>query len=222
MTILAFPPVDEADEHGLLAIGGDLEIDSLLLAYRSGIFPWPLDEETLAWFAPERRTVLFLDKLHIAQSLRKEQRRSKFTFAFNKNFEQVIEHCAEVKNRGKQRGTWITSDMIDAYCEFHRAGYCHSIECYEGEDLVGGLYGVSIGAMFAGESMFYRKPNASKLAFIYLCQYLSKRGLPWIDCQIMTPFLASFGAEEVSRAAFLKLLLEQTSRKLSVFPLKPS
>lgn len=217
MTILAFPPVEDADEHGLLALGGDLEVDSLLLAYRSGIFPWPLDEETLAWFSPPQRTVLFLDRLHVSQSLRKEQRRAKCTFAFDRNFPEVIARCAEVKNRGKQRGTWITPQVVSAYCDFHAAGYCHSVECYDDEELVGGLYGVSLGGMFAGESMFYRRPNASKLAFLYLCEHLRERKIPWIDCQVMTPFLKSFGAEEIPRKKFLALLSEGLRSKLKLF-----
>lgn len=218
MTILAFPPLEDADEHGLLAIGGDLEIDSLLLAYRSGIFPWPLDEETLAWFSPEKRTVLFLDQIHISQSLKKAQRRSTFSFALDRNFESVVRHCAEVKNRGKQKGTWITPAIVDAYIDLHRAGFCHSAECYEKEELVGGLYGVSIGAMFAGESMFYRRPNASKLAFVFLCEHLRKHEVKWIDCQVMTPFLSSFGAQEIPRKEFIKLLSHSLRRRVQAFP----
>ncbi|MBN8550479.1 MAG: leucyl/phenylalanyl-tRNA--protein transferase [Deltaproteobacteria bacterium] len=212
MTIVAFPPVEQADDQGLLAIGGDLEIESLLLAYRSGIFPWPLDEETLAWFSPCPRTILYLDRVHIAQSLRKILKRNPYTFAFDRNFPTVIRRCAEIKNRGKQRGTWITRDIIDAYEEFHRVGYCHSIECYEEQELIGGLYGVSINGMFAGESMFYRKPNASKLAFVFLCEFLREQGVKWLDCQVMTPFLASFGAVEVPREEFIGMLKHSLSR----------
>lgn len=217
MTIAAFPDVEYADQHGLLAIGGDLEVDSLLLAYRSGIFPWPLDEDTLAWFAPPKRAVLFFDKLHTSRSLEREQRRGKFGFAVNRNFEGVIKACAETKNRKKQQGTWITKDIIRAYSALHAAGYAHSVEAYREGELVGGIYGVSIGAMFAGESMFYREPNASKLALLHLCELLKTRGATWMDCQVMTPHLLHFGAEEISRRKFTKLLDTAIQKNISLF-----
>ncbi len=206
MTILAFPDVSSADEHGLLAIGGDLEVPSLLLAYRSGIFPWPLDEETLAWFAPPKRAVLFFDRIHVARSLERERRRSTLEFKFDQNFAAVIQACAETTNRTKQQGTWITDDIIDAYCALHKSGIAHSIEAYQDGELVGGLYGVSIGAMFAGESMFYRAPNASKLALLYLCDYLGNCGGEWLDCQVLTPHMTQLGAQEIPRAKFMQLL----------------
>ena len=204
--ILEFPPVSRADSSGLLCVGGDVEVESLVLAYRSGIFPWPLDEQTLAWFAPPRRCILKFDKFHIARSLQKFRRQTALRCTVNRDFEGVIRACAELKNRGEQDGTWITSWMIDAYIELHRAGHAHSVECYDGTRLVGGVYGVGIGAFFAGESMFYREPNASKLALWYLTEWLREQGAEWIDCQQLTPLLKSFGAREVSRAEFMELL----------------
>lgn len=217
MSIVAFPPIGDADEHGLLAVGGDLEPDSLLLAYRSGIFPWPLDEHILAWFAPPQRALLFFDRIHIAKSLQKERRRKEFTFAFNRNFEAVVAQCAEMKNRGAQQGTWITEGIQEAYIRLHQLGYCHSIETYHDGELVGGLYGVSIGSMFAGESMFYRRPNASKLALLHLCDYLQSRGATWLDCQVMTPHLKQFGAIEVPRDEYMNLLRTAIRKKMRLF-----
>lgn len=206
MTILEFPPVHSADEQGLLAVGGDLDIDSLLLAYRSGVFPWPLNQEILTWFAPPERAVLFLEEFHIPRSLRKEMRRANYSFGFDKNFETVINSCAELKNRGSQSGTWITDAIVEAYIRLNRAGYCHSIECYHDDQLVGGLYGVSIGGMFAGESMFYRRPNASKLALAFAVEKFRAQGAQWIDCQVMTPHMQALGAQNVPRSEYMKLL----------------
>lgn len=217
MTITAFPSIDRADEDGLLALGGDLDLDSLLLAYRSGVFPWPLNRRVLAWFAPPTRALLFLDRLHVPRSLRKFRNRTRWTIDWDRNFSEVIAACAAPVNRGDQNGTWITPAIIEGYTGLHRAGYAHSIECYEDEQLVGGLYGVSIGMMFAGESMFYRKPNASKLALIELCLRLADRGAHWIDCQVMTPTVASLGAIEIERAEFMQLLRDELCREGNLF-----
>lgn len=209
MTVQFFPAVELADEHGLLAVGGDLDVESLVLAYKSGIFPWPVDEGLpITWFAPPKRALLFLDDLHISKSLRRELRRNTYTFTFDANFASVIYACAELKNRGEQRGTWITRAMVEAYIKLHKAGYAHSIECYEGANLIAGIYGVGIGTMFAGESMFYRKPNASKLCLCLLAEHLREGGAKWIDCQVMTPLLKNFGAKEIPRKEFMELLLE--------------
>lgn len=216
MTILEFPPLEDADENGILAVGGDLEVESLLLAYKSGIFPWPI-QNLIVWFSPPKRTVLFMDEVHISKSLQKELKRGKFSFAIDRAFEEVIMACAEFKERQGQRGTWINSDIVQAYSTFHKAGYAHSIECYEGENLVGGLYGVSIGHMFAGESMFHRKSNTSKLSLCYLLDYLRPKGVKWIDCQVMTPLLRSFGAREIERDEFLKLLDSAVKKKIKLF-----
>ncbi|NIR52332.1 leucyl/phenylalanyl-tRNA--protein transferase [candidate division KSB1 bacterium] len=202
-----FPPVEFADESGLLAIGGDLDVDTLELAYRNGIFPWPVIEEPLLWFAPPQRAILEFDELHIPRRLQRSLRKADFTFDVNTDFPDVIRACARTKHRKGQRGTWITEDMVQAYIEFHRRGFAHSFEVVNSQgDLVGGLYGVWIGHYFAGESMFYKESNASKFALIKTVDYLKKRGLSWMDVQVLTPLLVHFGAKEIPRFLFMKKL----------------
>lgn len=214
MVIAAFPPPDAADEDGLLAIGGDLEVSSLLLAYSHGIFPWPVDDSgIIPWFSPPERAVLFLNELHIPRSLAKLRRKSDYRFSIDTDFHAVIHACA-TQRRGE---TWITAQMIDAYVELHRAGHAHSIECYSGSDLVGGLYGVSIGLMFAGESMFYHESNASKLALWHLIEQAQQAGAEWIDCQQLTPLVASFGARLIPRHEFLALLGSAVAAENALF-----
>jgi leucyl/phenylalanyl-tRNA---protein transferase len=209
MAIVQFPPVEEADKYGLLAVGGDLEIESLLLAYRSGIFPWPLfPRQELAWFAPPVRAILYTDKFHVSQSLAKEIKRERYAFTIDADFAGVIERCSDVKNRRGQRGTWISPEIQRAYLDLHEAGYGHSVEVWEGETLVGGLYGVGIARYFAGESMFHSRPNTSKLALYHLVSTLKELNIRWIDCQAMTPHLKSLGAEEVPREKFMDMLAE--------------
>lgn len=204
MTILAFPPLESANEHGLLAAGGDLEPDSLLLAYRLGVFPWPLGgEQDMLWFSPPKRAVLYLENFHLSRSMGKVLAKTPFKFALNKDCEGVITGCQAVTNRPRQHGTWITHEMKEAYLELHRQGFVHSLECYLENRLVGGLYGVSIGTAFAAESMFYRHPNASKAVLWILAQYLSLQGATWIDCQIINPHLKSLGAIEIPRGEFI-------------------
>lgn len=217
MTIQEFPPVDTADEHGLLAIGGDTEAESLLLAYKSGIFPWPLDGETLAWFCPPQRAVLFLEEFRISKNLKRDLKKKNFTFSINQKFKEVLQNCASSEFRKPGTGTWISEDVIEGYLEFHKAGYAHSIEVYEHGELVGGQYGVSIGNMWAGESMFYKVSNASKASLCFLVEYLLERGVQWIDCQVLNPFTESFGAKEVSREEFLKLLKKEVEKPISLF-----
>lgn len=219
MAIEGFPPVEYADEHGLLAVGGDLEVESLLLAYSSGIFPWPMSGlREIPWFAPPTRGVLFLDAYTPPRSLRKIERRGGFELQVNTAFREVITRCATAKNRPGQRGSWITRQMVEAYTRFHEAGFAHSIECYANSQLVGGLYGVGIGSMFAGESMFYTEPNASKLALGHLVEILRSRGSEWIDCQQLTPFFSSIGAVEIERERFMGLLGVALERTLPPFP----
>ena len=216
MTITAFPPLEYADADGFLAMGGDLEVESLLLAYRSGIFPWPCDEEHLLWFSPPRRAILLLRNFHASRSLRKERKRLPLEFFIDRNIPAVIQSCSEIVNRGTQQGTWITPGIQKAYLNLAQAGYCHSFEAYLEGQLVGGLYGVSIGRMFAGESMFFRVANASKLVFWFMVETLQSWKVEWIDCQMITPVVQSFGAELVRREQFLKLL-HQALAQPSIF-----
>lgn len=217
MVIQSFPDPSYADEHGLLAIGGDLEVESLLLAYKNGIFPWPISKEYLTWFAPPKRALLFVAELHLSKSLRKFLKNHPYTITVNQHFEQVIEHCSEPVNRGDQDGTWITSEIMNGYIDLFRAGHAYSIECHFENSLVGGLYGVKIGGMVSGESMFYRKPNASKVCLHYLTQALQQHSIPWLDCQVMTPLLESFGAREVERDEYMKLLQIQLTEPTLLF-----
>lgn len=218
MAIEAFPPLETADEYGLLALGGDLSVESLLLSYRNGIFPWPTSEvDLIPWFAPKLRCILKLENFHISKSLLKLSKRGIYTFAVNRDFPAVIKYCANVSNRTGESGTWITQGMIDAYIDLHKAGYAHSIECYRKSSLVGGLYGVSIGHMFAGESMFHLESNTSKLSLLYLVELLRLKDVKWIDCQQLTPLLASFGAEVIFRDEFMKMLGKAVGKRGNLF-----
>ena len=207
MVIKSFPNIENADSSGLLCIGGDLEVESLLLAYSSGIFPWPINPEMLTWFAPNPRAVLFLDEFHQTNSLKKLSKKMKLDFKVNFDFKNVIQNCANSNTRSnKDSGTWITDDMSNAYYELHKAGYAHSFETYQNNQLIAGLYGVSVGAMFAGESMFFKVSGASKLTFCFLVEHLKSVGFSWIDCQVLNPLTESFGAKEIPRSKFMKLL----------------
>lgn len=212
MVVTRFPPVDSADADGLLALGGDLEVASLLRAYRSGIFPWPLGDGTLAWFSPPERGILFSDAFHLSRSTKKALKRHAFQTTFNRACAEVIRACKDSPNRKGQRGTWITEEMALAYTELHKQGACQSCEVWRDGMLVGGLYGVTIGGMFAGESMFHQESHASKLALWALMERITELGLPGIDCQVVTPLLASFGAEELPRSAFMPLLKSALGR----------
>jgi len=219
MTILEFPPVEEADDDGLLAIGGDLDVGSLLLAYSHGIFPWPSGEsKILPWFAPPNRAILRTSAFHLSRSLAKDLRKGGFTFTIDARFSDVILACAKSKNRPGQRGTWINRSMISAYTTLHEAGHAHSVECLQNGELVGGLYGVSIGQLFTGESMFHIVPNASKLALHHLIEHVAARGATWIDCQVPTPHLQSLGAETIPRNDFMLLLKRAIAATPPLFP----
>lgn len=217
MVIRRFPPLTSADEDGLLAIGGDLEPESIVLAYSQGIFPWPLSNDLLAWFAPPYRAVIEVDHVHLSRSLRREMRRGRVTYSINRAFGEVIRGCALATNRRGQRGTWITPMLIDAYLVLHDRGIAHSIEVWEGESLVGGLYGVSLGAMFAAESMYYVRPNASKLALVYLMEHLRARGVGWFDVQVLTPTTVAFGAVEIERSEFMERLQSALAQEIDLF-----
>lgn len=206
MVITRFPPIESADEHGLLAVGGDLDPESILLAYRQGIFPWPVDDQTLAWFAPPERAVIFLKDLHVSRSLKRALRKQNFIHHRDRDFSSVINLCAEVVNRGEQDGTWITPNMIAAYQQLFDLGYCHSFESYIDDSLVGGLYGIQIGKFFAAESSFFRVANASKAAMCFMVEYLKECGIEWFDCQVLTPLSEGFGARVISREEYMELL----------------
>ena len=197
-----FPDPSLADEDGLLAIGGDLSVERLLLAYSHGIFPWFSDDTPLLWYSPHQRFVLFPEKVKISSSMKQVIRSSRFKVTFNQCFEHVINACAAIHRPG-QPGTWITAGMRAAYVKLHQQGFAHSIEVWEDNDLVGGLYGVTINHVFCGESMFSRVSNASKLALITLCRSLD---FQMIDCQMHTPHLESMGAEYISRKKYLDVL----------------
>ena len=204
---IEFPPVEHADIDGLLAIGGDLSQERLLLAYRSGIFPWYNEGEPIIWYSPDPRMVLFPEELKVSKSMKQVLRKNEFTVTFNQDFKGVIENCATVK-RPDQEGTWITNDMQQAYIQLHKSGYAMSVEVWKDEELVGGLYGMWLQEkkMFCGESMFAKVSNASKLGFISLVAMLKEKEVQLIDCQVYTDHLASLGAREISRKAFLNYL----------------
>jgi leucyl/phenylalanyl-tRNA--protein transferase len=202
----AFPPIDTAlaDPNGLLAAGGDLSAERLLAAYRHGIFPWYSDGQPILWWSPDPRMVLFVAEFRLPRSLRKVVAQQRFEIRIDSAFRRVIEACAEP--RADDGGTWITAAMVDAYSELHRRGYAHSVEAWQGDALVGGLYGVAIGRMVFGESMFTRAPDASKVALVHLIDLLARRSMPMIDCQQQTEHLARFGARPIPRREFAERL----------------
>jgi len=202
MPVVGFPDPRTADADGLVAVGGDLHPQTLLLAYRRGIFPWPLQGFPLLWFCPAERGILEFQELHLPRSLARARRRTSLAFTIDTAFAQVIEACAAT-SRPAQDGTWITPPIIRAYVRLHQLGIAHSVEAWRGNCLAGGIYGVEVDGAFAAESMFYREPNASKLALLYLIDHLSARGLDWLDIQILTPHLERLGAKSISRDAFL-------------------
>jgi len=200
----AFPPVERAlkDPNGLLAAGGDLTLERLLDAYRCGIFPWYSGGEPILWWSPDPRMVLFCDELKVSRSLGKSMRNKGYEVRIDSAFGRVLKQCAGPR-KGAQ-GTWLGDSMQAAYLALHRAGYAHSFETWRGHDLVGGLYGVAVGRMFFGESMFSHATDASKVALVELVRSLERRGFPLIDCQVRTPLLASLGAREIPRRSFLR------------------
>ena len=201
---------------GIVAVGGPLTTTNLLRAYCRGIFPWPINEDILPWCCPEERGVLEFNELHIPRRLARTRNKSAFDFTIDRAFPQVITHCATVQ-RKHESGTWITRQMIRAYCELHRQGHAHSVEVWEGTELVGGIYGVDACGSFSGESMFSLRSDASKLALLFLIEHLKERGLDWIDIQMVTPHLEALGAKLVSRVDFLKRLTTTQKRKLTLF-----
>jgi leucyl/phenylalanyl-tRNA---protein transferase len=202
---LFFPPVSEANSDGILAIGGDLSSERLLLAYKSGIFPWFEEGEPIFWWSPNPRMVLFLDELVVSKSMRNILNRNIFKVTYNENFKEVISNCQKIKRNG-QNGTWITNDMIEAYCKLNELGIAKSVEVWQNNELVGGLYGVDLGHVFCGESMFSTVSNASKVAFIALANQLKKDNYKVLDCQLYNEHLESLGCREIDRADFIELL----------------
>ena len=203
--VLFFPPVSEANYDGVLAIGGDLSTERLQLAYRSGIFPWFNEGEPIVWWSPDPRMVLFLDELIVSKSMRNILNRNSFKVTFNQNFRDVISNCQKIKRDG-QNGTWISNNMIEAYCKLHEMGFAKSVEVWENNELVGGLYGVDLGHVFCGESMFSKVSNASKVAFIALVTQLKKENYKLLDCQVYNPHLESLGCREIERDIFMEIL----------------
>ena len=199
-----FPPVHLSEPDGLLAMGGDLSIDRLLLAYRNGIFPW-YEGDTILWWSPDPRFVLFPAELKISKSIKPLLNKNKFEFTINKDFTRVIHHCKKTHRPG-QEGTWITNEVEKSYCKLHELGYAHSAEVWENGELAGGLYGIKLGKVFFGESMFSKKSNASRFAFTKYVQQLKHEGIELIDCQIYTEYLESMGAKMIERKKFIHQL----------------
>ncbi|WP_318642479.1 leucyl/phenylalanyl-tRNA--protein transferase [Flavobacterium ardleyense] len=208
---LYFPPLSQTHPTGIVAFGGDLSLRRLELAYRSGIFPWFEDGEPITWYSPAERMVLFFEDLKVSKSLKKIIDRKVFEITFNTAFREVITNCQEVKRSG-QLGTWITDDMIHAYCKLHEAGMAQSVEVWENGQLVGGLYGIDLGHIFCGESMFSLRSNASKVAFVHLVEKLKEENYLLLDCQVFNPHLESLGAVEIDRDDFLMIL--KSAKKL--------
>ena len=202
---LLFPSPMQASAEGIVAVGGDLQPERVMLAYRKGIFPWFESDDFLLWWSPDPRMVLFPDRLKISKSMRTVLRKKQFEVTFNRAFDQVVEACAKVKRFG-QNGTWITPGLMEVYSTLHTQGHAHSVEVWEEGSLVGGLYGIDLGTVFCGESMFSKSSNASKVALISLVKELKKNKYELIDCQVPTQHLASMGAEPISRTEFLTFL----------------
>ena len=208
-----FPRPDMAHEEGILAVGGDLRPERLLTAYYNGIFPWYSNDEPIMWWSPDPRMVLWPDQLKVSKSMRKLLRDEAFHVTMDTHFEEVIQACAHQPRQG-QAGTWITSDMQQAYVHLHQLGYAHSVEVWQNDKLVGGLYGVMVGSIFCGESMFARVSNASKYGFITLVKALQQAGCTMIDCQTHTDHLASLGAQEIPRSSFLEHLANNNQKQI--------
>ncbi len=200
-----FPPVHTASPEGILAVGGDLSVKRLLLAYQNGIFPWFNEDDPIVWYCPNTRMVLFPDKLKVSKSMQQLIKKDKFKVTFNTAFKEVVSNCKNI-NRKEAKGTWITDEMEKAYNNLHQQGYAKSVEVWLDGELAGGLYGVDLGKVFCGESMFSKESNASKIGFIYLVEKLKKENYAIIDCQVYTSHLERLGAEEIPREEFLKYL----------------
>jgi leucyl/phenylalanyl-tRNA--protein transferase len=202
---LYFPPVSTASTEGILAVGGNLSSERLLLAYKSGIFPWFNPGEPILWWAPKSRMVLYFDELVVSKSMRNVLNRNDFKVTFNQDFRAVISNCSSI-NREGQQGTWISQEMIEAYCKLNELGISKSVEVWQDNELVGGLYGVDLGTIFSGESMFSKVSNASKVAFIALANLLKNENYKLLDCQVYNEHLESLGCRAIDRDYFMELL----------------
>jgi leucyl/phenylalanyl-tRNA--protein transferase len=198
---VAFPSPEEADEDGLLAVGGDLSVPTLIKAYSAGIFPWYNEDSPILWWSPDPRFILLPENLNVSKSLGRTIRSGKFSIAFDRDFASVIEYCSKVPRKGED-GTWITDEMKKAYINFHKAGYAHSVEVYLEDKIVGGLYGVAMGRVFFGESMFHLEKDASKVALYHLVERVKKLNFHFIDAQVPTDHMKRMGAAEISRKEF--------------------
>jgi leucyl/phenylalanyl-tRNA--protein transferase len=206
MAIIKFPPLETADENGLIGIGGDLSPESLLLAYQNGIFPWPISKEyPLAWFSPDPRGILYYENLHLSQSFIKFLKKQTYNIKYNSNFEAVILNCARI-SRKHENSTWITDEIINAYIDFHKLGFAYSVEVYDKDRLIAGLYGVKINQYVCGESMFHIETNTSKLALYTLISDLYKNNISWLDTQMVSPVVSNMGGSYIPRTAFISLL----------------
>lgn len=199
---LVFPDPEFADDDGMLALGGDLSVERLLLAYHNGIFPWYNEGEPIVWWSPNPRFVLFPQHIKVSKSMRNVFNRGQFTVTFDQEFRQVMQNCQSAKRKGQEGETWITEELLDAYCALHQKGFAHSVEVWKDGELVGGLYGISLGTCFFGESMFAKVSNASKVGFITLVKKLHAIGFQLIDCQMHTPHLESLGGQFIPRVTF--------------------
>ena len=213
---LIFPHPVLREEEGLLGVGGDLSEDRLMLAYRWGIFPWYTDDQPLLWWWTVPRLVLKPQEVHVSRSLARILRKEHFRVTFDQDFHGVITRCSTINRKG-QKGTWILPEMIDAYIKLHEAGHAHSVEVWNGDNLVGGVYGVVVGKIFSGESMFALEPNASKVAFVTLASHLASKGFEWIDCQQDTPHSRTMGGYLIEEDVFLEILRE-TNRFIFLNP----
>ncbi len=214
---IRFPDPQDADENGIVALSDGLTTALLRAAYRQGIFPWPVRGwDVMPWFCPDTRAILEFSRMTIPRSLRKVRNKTALRFTIDAAFPSVIRACARVP-RPHQEATWITRAVINSYCALHLEGHAHSVEAWDGDSLVGGLYGVDAGGVFVGESMFHLQPDASKLALLFLADYLQTRGAAWLDAQVMTPHLARLGAQAISRTAFLEKLQATQALGLRLF-----
>lgn len=205
---IVFPPIENADEDGLVAVGGDLEVDTLVTAYRQGIFPWPISVELpLAWFSPDPRGAIFLEEIHLPRTFEKFLKKNPYKVTFNQRMKEVILECARVP-RKNQPGTWITPDIIKGYERLFNEGLAYSVEVWNEDQLVGGLYGVCMGEFFSGESMFMKEDNASKLALWSILQLLKSKNVRFLDTQMVTPVVEAFGGKYIDREEFLDMLEE--------------